>query len=142
MPDEKNKIPCQLSIRLFDLSHPDSGDEGLWSHRPLIYEDFIEIENFSLGGVSNYDQLIDAMEEGFNGLLKETLVREYRKLVNDQKNEVFYSKLYDLIGIERDISESNDSYEWAKKVMFSEMNIPLENAVPESGGRRHVEKIP
>ncbi|MFH1999728.1 MAG: hypothetical protein ABIK28_08610 [Planctomycetota bacterium] len=126
LPDREQAIPCQLSIRLLDISHPDNRYEKLWNRRPLIYEDFVEIEDFlPSDDESSYDKLIRALENGFRTLCKDPVVRVYQKLVSDPTQDGYFRKIEDCVGRNFDVSNAEGtedraaiSYSKALSLMF------------------------
>jgi len=101
LPEPEKEIPCQLSLRLFEISDPNQySGEFLWNRRPLLYEDFIEVPGFQVGKTSNYEVLIKAFQEGVVGMCLDSAVREYCKAVTGTgpRDRQFFERLQDTIG--------------------------------------------
>ncbi|MBU0754043.1 MAG: hypothetical protein KJ645_02820 [Planctomycetes bacterium] len=99
LPEPEKEIPCQLSLRLFEITHPEYAAETLWNQRPMIYENFIEVPDFQVGK-SNYEPLIKAFREGMVSLCNDPVVKSYCDIVtvDNSREPEFYRHLWEFIG--------------------------------------------
>jgi len=125
LPESGGEVPCQLSLRLFDVTHPRNDNEFLWNLRPLIYEDFVEVPRFR-PGESNYDALVRALGRGLGDLRRDPMVLSYTRLVAaGGSGEVDMKDLWQGIGRRIPLAEGRKGILEANHLRAEELMFPV-----------------